>query len=985
MSKYNPSKIEKKWQKYWENKKLHEAADFDREKKNFMLLVEFPYPSGDLHTGHWFAFSVPDIYGRYLRMNGYNVTYPMGFDAFGLPAENAAIQRKIHPGDWTKKNIKAMTKQLQSMGAAFDWSREVQTIDPEYYKWTQWIFIQLYKAGLAYRAQTFVNWCPKDKTVLANEQVLDGKCDRCGTSVEQRELSQWMFKITSFADRLIDDIQDLDWPQSTKLAQQNWIGRSEGAVITFNLNHETWNSVGSDSRFKIQDPSIKVFTTRADTLFGGTFIVISPELAQKWIDLGWSASQEVKDYISQSFKKTELQRQEEVGEKTGVPAGFDAINPMTDEKMPVWVADFVLGHYGTGAVFADAHDERDVEFAKKYNIPLKITLEPVTGTPRENEEFRKSIVAIVENPKTGKILSINWGSKLGGNLFVGGGVDGEENLEDAARREVKEETGYKNLKLVSQSETIHHHYIAHSKGVNRYIHAVGFYFQLINEEQDSVALEKDEAGKFKTEWLSRQEAIDKVKEELHSLVFQRLVLGKPYTGLGILTDSGKYNGMHSDEAKKKIVEELKERGVADFQKNYRLHDWVLSRQRYWGVPIPMVKCDECGYQPVSDSELPIKLPPLKDFMPADDGRSPLAKAGKWLKVKCPNCGKMAERETDTMDTFVDSSWYFLRYTDPQNKEEFASRDKMVKWLPVPLYFGGAEHNTMHLLYARFITKALRSLNLLDFSEPFLGRRNHGFIMDSTTGQKMSKSKGQAIDPDKEVAKHGADAVRLYFAFLGPYDQNYNWNSDGLLGVRRFLDRAWNFVQRYEDKKKDIVDSVEITTLLNRAAKEVGEQIKQHKFNTGVSHLMKLLNSLEEIAVGTKLLKNQYEVFLKLLAPFAPHITEELWSRLHSHESATKQSRILDSLRESGQVPKNYRSIHVESWPEYDESLLQEESVTLVVQINGKLRDSIEVKRGMSEEDVKKLVLASEKIQKHLDGKEIRKFVYVQDKLANLVI
>src|SRR3989344_2515838 len=378
-----------------------------------MLLVEFPYPSGDLHTGHWFAFSVPDIYGRYLRMNGYNVTYPMGFDAFGLPAENAAIQRKIHPGDWTKKNIKAMTKQLQSMGAAFDWSREVQTIDPEYYKWTQWIFIQLYKAGLAYRAQTFVNWCPKDKTVLANEQVLDGKCDRCGTSVEQRELSQWMFKITSFADRLIDDIQDLDWPQSTKLAQQNWIGRSEGAVITFNLNHETWNSVGSDSRFKIQDPSIKVFTTRADTLFGGTFIVISPELAQKWIDLGWSASQEVKDYISQSFKKTELQRQEEVGEKTGVPAGFDAINPMTDEKMPVWVADFVLGHYGTGAVFADAHDERDVEFAKKYNIPLKITLEPVTGTPRENEEFRKSIVAIIENPKTGKILSINWGSKLG--------------------------------------------------------------------------------------------------------------------------------------------------------------------------------------------------------------------------------------------------------------------------------------------------------------------------------------------------------------------------------------------------------------------------------------------------------------------------------------------------------------------------------------------------------------------------------------------
>ncbi len=778
MAKYNPAKIEKKWQKYWEAEKLHAAADASDGKKNFMLLVEFPYPSGDLHTGHWYAFAVPDIYGRYLSMNGYNVMYPIGFDAFGLPAENAAIKRGIHPRDWTKKNIKTMTKQLQSMGARFDWSRAVSTIEPEYYRWTQWIFLQLYKAGLAYRAQTAVNWCPNDKTVLANEQVVDGTCERCGAAVEQRELSQWMFKITSFADRLVDDMKELDWPEATKKAQENWIGRSEGAVITFPIK-------GMDKAH------IKVFTTRPDTIFGVTFLVVSPEMAQKWIDSKGDASSEVREYVAASFKKTELERQENK-EKTGVDTGVKAINPMTGEEIPVWVADYVLGHYGTGQIMAvPAHDERDFEFAKKYDLPIKET-----------------------------------------------------------------------------------------------------------------------------------ELLDK----------------------------------------KKVIEDLKQKGAGEFQKNYRLHDWVLSRQRYWGVPIPMIHCADCGYVPVSEDKLPVKLPPLDNFLPADDGRSPLAKAEKWLKVKCPQCGKLAERETDTMDTFVDSSWYFLRYADPVNDETFAANDKMAKWLPVPMYFGGAEHNTMHLLYSRFVTKALRSLNLVDFPEPFIGRRNHGLIL-GPDGQKMSKSKGNVVDPDKEVEKYGADTVRMYFAFLGPYDQNYAWNFNGVLGVRRFLDRVWNFVQRSGDAELPEAGSADIPVAIHRAIKDVGEHIKFHRFNTGVSGLMKLLNELEDISAGQKLAREQYEVIVKLLAPFAPHIAEELWAEVLGNEP----------------------SVHRQPWPEYDQALLGRQEVRIIVQINGKVRGALAVLPGRSEAEVDALARTDENIARYLAGQTVKKTVFVPDKLINFVV
>ncbi len=806
MISYNPSKIESKWQKYWEAKKFYDAKDSVKGKKNYMLLTEFAYPSGNLHIGHWYAFSIPDILSRYLRMKGFNVLYPTGFDAFGLPAENAAIKNNIHPEAWTKKNISHMTQQLKSMGATFDWSRKVSTIDPGYYKWTQWIFLQLYKKGLAYRAQTMVNWCPNDKTVLANEQVMDGKCDRCGAQVEQRELSQWMFKITDFADPLIDDLKRLDWQDTAKIGQINWIGRSEGMIAEFKLEN-------------LED-SVEVFTTRIDTIFGVTYVVLSPEhpLVEKLKGQALNRD-EVEKYVDRAKKKTELQRISESKEKTGVPlTGINAINPMSGERVPVWIADYVLVHYGTGAVMAvPAHDQRDFEFARKYDLPIKMVICPNYPEPKCP------------------------------------------------------------------------------------------------------------------------------------------VLDKAFEDEGYLVDSGEFSGTASKEARRKITEDLISKKLGSSQKTYRLHDWILSRQRYWGAPIPMIRCNKCGYQPVSEEDLPVKLPPLEDFKPADDGRSPLAKATRWLKVRCPNCKEWAERETDTMDTFVDSSWYFMRYADPANKKEFAGRKKMEYWLPVPFYYGGAEHNTMHLLYARFITKALYSLKLINFDEPFLRRRNRGIIL-GPDNQKMSKSRGNVIDPDQEVKNYGADAVRMYLAFMGPYEQGGSWNPDGIKGVFRFLNRAWKFIYDFDPKTKS--DDEEVNKILHKAIKATGKDIDSNSFNTGVSELMKTLNGIENKILN----KSQYEIFLKIFAPFAPHFAEELWHI----------------------VLKNKTSIHLQSWPEYDEKLIAEEKAQMVIQVNGKVRDIILVQKGLDENQARFLALSSEKVKNHISDAEVKKTIYIQDRLINLV-
>jgi len=913
-----------------------------------MMLAEFPYTSGNLHIGHWFTYSISDIFTRYLRMNGYNVMNPIGFDAFGLPAENAAIKNNTTPDLWTNKNVSYMSKQLKSIGATFDWSRVVDTSKPDYYKWTQWIFLKLYKKGLAYRAATKVNWCPKDKTVLANEQVVNGCCERCDTPVVQKDLTQWMFKITDYADALIDDVKGLDWPEATKIAQINWMGRSEGAKIKFNLTDIPGQK--DDKHF------VEVFTTRPDTLFGATFLVISPELAQKWVGVGWKADKKVADYIDKSLHKKELERLVEAGDKTGVDTGVKAVNLATKEKIPVWVADYVLGGYGTGAIMAvPAHDQRDYEFAQKFKLPITQVIMPslvdTSNPPREGkkEVFRNMVLVVLYNPKIDKYLTLKW-KKLGWIGFITGGIDdGEDNVK-SAQREILEETGYKNTRLIRSLGKTEAYFFAAHKDENRRSNAEHFLFELVDDSQDPIT--KKEEEQYELEWLSLKELHSVHLQHAESdIILKKIETGdNSFIGGGVLINSRQFDGMSSEKAKWEITKFV----GAEKQTQYKLRDWVLSRQRYWGAPIPMISCPVCGYQPVAEKELPIKLPPLKNFKPADDGRSPLAKAKEWLKVKCPKCGGVAERETDTMDTFVDSSWYFMRYTDPKNKEEFASKKKMSEWLPVPMYIGGREHNTMHLLYARFITKALNNLGLADFKEPFSSRRNHGVIM-GPDGKRMSKSRGNVVDPDIEVKKFGTDAVRINFAFMGPFDQDYAWNNNSINGIVRFLNRVWNYVGRYDT---DIKPNSEARRILNKFTKEIGEDIKKMSFNTGVSGLMKLLNELESHEIS----KGEYEILLKLLAPFAPHLAEELW----------------------WSVFKNKKSIHLEKWPEYDEKLLAEEKVRLVVQVNGRVRDTVEVKKGLSEAEAKKMALASENAKKHIID-EVKKVVYIKDRVINIVV
>ena len=786
MKNYDHKKIEKKWQKEWEKSGIYKTPDEKRGAENFYTLVEFPYPSGNLHTGHWYAFSVPDIFARKKRMEGKNVLFPIGFDAFGLPAENAAIQRKINPKKWTYENIDYMRKQIKSMGASFDWTREVITADPEYYKWTQWIFLKLFKKGLAYQAETPVNWCPKDKTVLANEQVASGKCERCGTEVEQRQMKQWMLKITAYAEQLLSGLEKLNWKEEIKEAQRNWIGKSDGVLIKFSI---------SNSQF-----SIEVFTTRPDTLFGATYMVLAPEhpliKTLKNKIKNWA---EVERYAKEAKKKTQLQRQKEEKDKTGVELkGIKVINPANKEEIPIWIADYVLGGYGTGAIMAvPAHDERDRAFAEKFKLPI------VDRSLVDKDEIIKK-------------------------------VDGQK------------------------------------------------------------------------------------------------------------------------------------------QTQYRLKDWVVSRQRYWGAPIPIIHCEKCGTQTVPEKDLPVLLPEIKDYKPRDDGKSPLAKAEKWVNVKCPKCGGDAERETDTLDTFVDSSWYFLRYCDPRNANAFAEKAKIKNWIPVDLYSGGVEHTTMHLLYSRFFYKAMYDCGLLALplrgkleDEPYQERRNRGIIL-GPDGQKMSKSKSNVINPDEYIAKFGADTVRMYLAFIGPYNEagSYPWDPHGILGIKRFLDRVWvlaasKFFALNPQAGSDASQNLNAARTLHKTIKKVGKDIDEFKFNTAISALMILVNEIER---NWKLEIGNWKLFLKLLAPFAPHLTEEIWEKLG-----------------------NKNSIHLEAWPKYDQKLIEETTFELIIQINGKMRDKFEVPAGISEAEATGLTLSREKVKSIFGNKKPSKIIFVPKRLINFVI
>jgi leucyl-tRNA synthetase len=829
---YNHQEIEKKWQKIWAETGAHKTGE-EKDKPKYYVLDMFPYPSGaGLHAGHVESYTATDIYARYFRAKGFNVLHPQGFDAFGLPAENYAIKTGVHPMETTKKAVTTFIEQINSLGFSYDWDKTVITSDPEYYKWTQWIFLLMYKNGLAYKKKAKVNWCDSCQTVLANEQAEGGVCERCGNPVIQKDLEQWFFKITDFIEDqefegrkikgLLSGLDDVDWPSSTKLGQKNWISRSEGAEVDFAIT-------GSDK-------PIRVFTTRVDTIFGCTYVVLAPEntlvaeLKEKIKN--WS---EVEKYLMDTKAKTDLQRTDLNKDKTGVLLeGVKAINPFNGEEVAVFVADYVLATYGTGSVMAvPAHDERDWDFAKKYGL-----------------EIRRSVLTA---------------GSVGGNF---------------------------NAKTKT------------------------------NELRD-----------FSEEW------------------------DENYANDGTLINSGEFEGMKSEDARQKMGEWLEINKKGSRRINYRLRDWLVSRQRYWGAPIPIIYCDKCGAVPVPEKDLPVVLPTDVDFRPT--GESPLKYSAAFNEVKCPVCGQSARRESDTMDTFVCSSWYYLRYVDPHNSQELAAAGKLASWLPVDLYMGGAEHTVLHLLYARFFTKVLQKYGYVNFNEPFLKLRHQGIILGED-GNKMSKSKGNVVNPDILIESNGADALRIYEMFMGPLEDMKPWNSQGIAGVRRFLERVYSVSENFqgEDEEKSL-------SLLHKTIKKVGEDIENFRYNTAISALMILINNLTEGKNKTgrwPLKKESVEKFILLLAPFAPHLAEEIWEKLG-----------------------NKISIFKSSWPQYDSELIKDKKINLAVSINGKVRATLEAAADITESEALSLAQETENVKKWLEGKEIIKKVFVPGKLLNIVV
>ncbi|MDP1690135.1 MAG: class I tRNA ligase family protein [bacterium] len=952
---YDHTEIEKKAQEKWAGLDLYHVDLSDESKEKYYLLVEFPYPSGDLHIGHWYAFAVTDIYARMLRARGKNVLFPIGFDAFGLPAENAAIKNGADPKEWTYKNMERMREQLSSMGASFDWSKEVVACDPNYYQWTQWLFAKFFEHGLAEHREAAVKWCPKDQTVLANEQVINGCCERCGTEVEEKRLTQWFLKITNYAERLLVGLDTLPWRNEIKDAQRTWIGKSEGAYLEFQI-------AGREEK-------IKVFTTRPDTIFGATYVVLAPEhlLVSELLNQGSQTSlvtnkKEVEDYVSATAKKTERERSENK-EKTGVKLeGISAINPATKEEIPVYIADYVLASYGTGAVMAvPAHDERDFEFAKKMQLPIRQvvaqqyiqTIEPGIYRPDEPTLEKNGIIAIIKHWKEEKYLELKW-KEVAWGTFLTGGVDEGMTPEETVLKEIREETGYLHPKIVQKLGVVDGLFYHVPKQKNQLVHAHIFSIELTDDAQEAIAAE--EKAKHELQWLTLDELAAFLTPDTHQHSLRLLKNGLvPYTGTGSLVDSGEFTGKNSEEAKWNIV--VKVGGEKTTQ--YRIRDWLVSRQRYWGCPIPIVYDPERKPHIVPSEHLPWLLPTDVDFKPT--GKAPLASSKELQERVVKIFGEGWTPEYDTLDTFVDSSWYFLRYLDSKDPHNFSDAAMMKKWLPINRYSGGSEHTTLHLLYARFFMKALYDLALVPVDEPFTERFNRGLIM-GPDGQKMSKSKGNVVNPDEFVQKYGADAVRVYLAFIGPYNEpgSYPWNLDGVTAMRKFLERVVRVVEGHPVSID--VDTGCPQTLqqsLARASLKVSEDGDRFKFNTGVAALMILVNELETLETLPKIALTQLVI---MLAPFAPHLAEHLWAKLGGEGS-----------------------VHQQSWPIYGHSLLTSSTVEITVQVNGKRRGSTSLTTGASEEEA--IVAARElsAVAVALGGREPKRVVYVPGKILNLVV
>jgi len=948
MEGYDHKKIEGKWQKFWEENKTFKTEDKVEGKDNFYTLVEFPYPSGDLHVGHWYAFSVTDIYAKYQRLLRKNVLFPIGFDSFGLPAENAAIKRGLDPKKWTYENIETMKDQMKVMGASFDWDRMVITSDPEYYGWTQWIFTQMFERELAYKKKASVNWDPVDKTVLANEQVLpDGTAERSGAVVEKKEIDQWFIKITDYAERLSDDLNELEWPKEIKEQQKNWIGKSHGAELTFDI--------------KDSEQKIKVFTTRPDTLFGVTYVVLAPEselvneLSDKISNLD-----EVKKYIESASKKSEIDRTKNEKEKTGVKLdGVFAINPATKEEILVFVADYVLGAYGTGSVMAvPGHDERDYAFAKKFDMPIKYVISPhrvdPVNSPQKDKETveRQNVHVLLVNKEQNKVGCLHW-KEHDWKTFIVGGVEGEEDDIAGARREVYEETGYKNLRFIKHLNSvpvIAEYYAAH-KNHNKKVSVTGLVFELENEEKDEIT--NDEDSKHELVWY------DFDKKTLESTINPCAELDIWMKGLddnhcypeeGILTNSEEFNGLTSKEAKEKITKFV----GGETKTTFKLRDWSVGRQRYWGTPVPIVYDPDGKPHSIPKEHLPWTLPTDVDHTPT--GEPPLAKS-KELKERTEKIfGEGWTPEVETLDTFIDSSWYFMRYTDSKNSNEVASQEKLSNWLPVDFYSGGAEHTTLHLLYSRFFYKFLNDISVAHTNEPYRYRLNRGLIL-GTDGNKMSKSKGNVINPDEIVEKLGSDTVRLYLAFIGPYNEPgyYPWDQNGVVGVRRFLEKVW----RISENNISNSSSPKVILELNKVIKKARIDYPELKFNTVVAGMMSFMNVVEKDSIS----KEDFLKFIILMSPSAPHISEELFS-------------IFSESKES---------VFDQKLPEFNESILSQEQKILGVQINGKVRAEIGISEGDNEELVKEKVLLLPEIKKYTEGKKVTKFIYVPGRIINIVL